>query len=174
MLYQASSLTGIYNERVAIILGVLALTCGLATLGSCRSCVSFLQHLGWHKPLNTKGYQFFYRYHTYYWWAFGILIVSHIIMAVSHTGLPEAGDPDANVHWMILFLGLASFISAFSVFSSCRIYSRLKMMAMPGRPPGNNYKSFFRYHSFYWLIFLLLVAGHFAFSFVHAGIWPGG
>jgi hypothetical protein len=174
MLFQATDLTGIYDERVAVVLGVLTLISGLATLVSCRSCVNVLHLLGWHNPLGTKWYQAIYRYHTYYWWSFGILLISHIIMAVSHTGLPESGDPDANVHWMILFLGLASFISAFSIFSSCRVFPSLKIMATPGRPVGNKYRSFFKYHSYYWVIFLVLVAGHFTIGLIHTGIWPGG
>jgi hypothetical protein len=174
MPFQASDITGIYNERVAIALGVAALISALATLGSCRSFVSVFKSLGLSSPLNNPVYRAFYQYHTFYWWALGIILLSHIVMAISHTGLPQAGDSDANVHWAILSLGLVSAVLVLTVFSSCRVYSRIKRMLMPGQPDSGRFRAFFKYHSYYWLIFLLLVVGHFVAGFIHAGIWPGG
>jgi hypothetical protein len=102
-------------------------------------------------------------------------MVAHFMVAVLHTGLPQGGDPDANVHWAILGLGLFSAVSATSLFCSCRVLPRLVAMATP-KTPFNNilYRSFYKYHNYYWLIMALLVAAHFLVNFNHAGVWPEG
>jgi hypothetical protein len=172
--FQAAEFTAVQNERLAIVLGVVVLVLGLAVFFSCRAWVSWLRRLGVPSPTRVRGYALFYRYHLYYWWAFGVLLVAHLLVAVLHTGLPQSSDPDAGVHWRILGLGLFSGISAAVSFSSCRVLPRLAAMATP-RSPLNNiaYRIFFNYHSYYWLIVGVLVALHFVFAYRHAGIWPG-
>ena len=129
---------------------------------------------GLKNPTKNKAYQSFYRHHTFYWWFFGVSLVSHIMMGTLHTGLPQAGDPDASIHWIILILGLAGALSALALFSSCRASPRLLAPAIPKLSfASKTYKSFFSYHSYYWGALALLVAGHFAVSYIHAGIWPG-
>ena len=125
-------------------------------------------------PTRIRGYSVFYRFHLYYWWAFGVVLLAHLLVAVLHTGLPQAGDPDAGIHWEILGLGFFSAVSAAVAFSSCRVLPRLVAMAAP-RSPLNNiaYRVFSRYHSYYWLVIGALVASHFAIAYWHAGIWPG-
>lgn len=172
--FQISAQAAVYNERIAISLGFVTLALALAIFISCRSFVTLLMRFGLKNPTKNKAYQSFYRYHTYYWWFFGVSVVSHIMMATLHTGLPQAGDPDAGIHWIILILGLMSALSGLALFASCRAYSRLLTPAIPKLSfTGRTYKSFFSYHSYYWLVFALLVAGHFVVSYLHAGIWPG-
>jgi hypothetical protein len=175
MFFQASDMTAVYNERIAIVLGFLTLISALAVFVSCRTCVAWLRHLGMKDPSTTRGYSVFYRFHLYYWWAFGMLLVVHPIIAILHTGLPQAGDPDANIHWIILGIGLFSAIAAVAVFSSCRVVPRLVTMATSRNPFDNSsFKAFFRNHSYFWAPLVLLVAVHIAVAFNHARIWPGG
>jgi cytochrome b561 len=175
LLLASSNLGSVYNERLAIVLGLLTLTSGLVVFLSCRTCLSWLSHLGLKNLTQTRGYSVFFRYHLYYWWTFGVLLVAHLMVAVLHTGLPQAGDPDANVHWTILGLGLFSAISGLVVFSSCRVLPRLLGMALPRKRLNNLALSpFFKYHSFLWLILAALAISHFLVGLNHSGIWPGG
>lgn len=173
-MFQAADAAATYNERLAIVFGVITLVLSLSTFLSCRTCISWLKRLGIQNPMHSKGYALFYRYHLYYWWAFGVALVAHFMVAVLHTGLPQSDDPDANIHWIILGLGLFSAISAVGLFSSCRILPRLAAMAKNNNPLDNMvFRVFFKYHSYYWFILAMLVAAHFGVSYWHAGIWPG-
>jgi hypothetical protein len=125
MLFDISLQPAVYNERIAIILGLVTLVLALAIFASCRTFVSLLQRLGLENPSQNKFYQGFYKYHLYYWWGFGVSLLAHVMMVTLHTGLPKSGDPDAGVHWVILILGLASAVSGVVLFFSCRILPRL-------------------------------------------------
>ncbi len=174
-LFQASDVTSIYNERLAIVFGFITLALGLSVFLSCRVCISWLSHLGLQNPTKIRGYSSFYKYHLYYWWAFGVMLIAHIMVSILHTGFPQTSDPDASIHWIILGLGLGSFVTALGVFSSCRVLPKLMAMVTPKNPFSNTlYKPFFKYHSYYWLIMTLLVLAHFTVSGNHTGIWPGG
>lgn len=174
MLYAAAGSSAIYNERLAIVLGVLTLLSVLAVYLSCRTCLNWATRLGWKDLAHNRIYAAFSRFHLYYWWAFGVLMVAHLLIAVIHTGLPESGDPDAAVHWWTLGLGLFSALTAVVVFSSCRVMPRLINMANQAKPLNNRvYRSFFQLHSYYWLVLALLAAAHFGVTFSHIGIWPG-
>lgn len=168
-------MTAVHNERLAIILGLITLVLGLSVFFSCRVCISWLNRVGLKNLAKSRGYSGFYQYHLYYWWAFGISVVAHFMTATVHTGLPQADDPDANIHWIILGLGFFSFLTALVIFSSCRILPRLASMLKPQSILNNNvYKVFFRYHTYYWWLLIALAAAHFAVGYNHAGLWPVG
>jgi hypothetical protein len=174
MLFDISSQPAVYNERIAIILGLVTLVLALAIFASCRTFVSLLQRLGLENPSQNKFYQGFYKYHLYYWWGFGVSLLAHVMMVTLHTGLPRSGDPDAGVHWVILILGLASAVSGVVLFFSCRILPRLLAPKTPRLSLSNKaYKTFFTYHTYHWWTFALFVAAHFIISYIHAGVWPG-
>lgn len=174
VLYQVSAQTAIYSERVAIVLGFVTLVLVLALFVSCRTFVSLVTRLGAKDPSRLEVYRRFNKYHMYYWWFFGVSVLSHVMMATLHTGLPQAGDPDAAIHWTILILGLFGAFSSVVLFSSCRISPRLLAPTVPKLSFANrSYRSFFGYHSYYWWAFILFVAAHFAAGYLHAGIWPG-
>src|SRR5512136_2264498 len=99
VLFQSAGTNAVYNERVAIILGLTALFLALLAFVSCRTCLAWLSRLGWKHALDNRVYRQFYRFHAYYWWFLGVALVTHIFLAVIHTGLPQAGDPDAYLHW---------------------------------------------------------------------------
>ena len=163
----------IINERIAIILGVVTLTLGIAAFASCKTCFSIFRRFGWGNPLDNKGYRLFFRYHSYYWWAFGIVLISHIFIAFVHTGLPQAGDPGAWIHWVILSLGLVTALSAGVQFFSCRIcFKFLSRQKSSDFFNNRTLQPFFKFHSYYWIIFFLLAFVHFAAGYYHAGIWP--
>jgi len=171
--HAAGASGGGYDERVAIILGFLTLLFMLIVLVSCRSFMSLLSRLHLEKFLGSKAYQSFYRYHATYWWLFGVLLLAHIMIAVMHTGLPQAGDPDASIHWAILLLGLGGAMTAVTILASCRIVPRLLAPVTPSKPFSNAaFRAFFGYHAYYWGLAILLVAVHFVLGYIHASVWP--
>jgi cytochrome b561 len=175
MLFASAGNSPVYEERLAIVLGILTLVSALAAFISCRTCLGWLTRLGVKDITQNRPYAWFYKWHLYYWWSFGVFVVAHLMVAVVHTGLPQAGDPDAPVHWWILGLGLFSALSGILIFFSCRIMPRLMTMLRSSNPLERpSYRSFTRGHSYYWASMGLLVLGHFLVAFNHAGIWPGG
>jgi len=133
----------------------------------------WLSRLGFKNLPQNRVYMSFYKFHIYYWWAFGVFMVAHLLVAVVHTGLPQAGDPDAPVHWWILGLGLFSAISAIAVFFSCRIIPKLMTLAGVNNKENKISNAFFQRHAYYWIVLALLALSHFLVAFNHAGIWPG-
>jgi hypothetical protein len=172
-LFLLSGYIGVYNERLAIILGLITLACALAIFVSCRSCFSLFNRFGLKSIIGNRAYHTFYRYHWYYWWAFLFVFVLHAITGVMHSGLSSANDPDAFLHKYILWLGLAGFVAILVVIFSCR--SLVSLADMFRDKPGltnNGYRIFYGRHAFYWILFFLLTAAHFAVGYIHAGIWP--
>jgi hypothetical protein len=172
-MYALSTDPGIFGERVAVILGFMTLFMALTIFVSCRSCLSFLRIFRINNFLNSKGYQVFNRYHNYYWWIFGYFLVIHVWMAVVHTGFPAADDPDASIHWVILWSGIGSLALSGVVLSSCRSFVYMLTFFRGSSPLGNwLFRESYKFHSYYWLAFLLAVAGHFAADYYHVGLWP--
>jgi hypothetical protein len=175
ILLEAPDLASVNNERLAIVLGLITLALALSAFLSCRVCISWLSYLGIKNPTRIKGYSQFYKFHLYYWWAFGVALVAHLMVATLHTGLPQAGDPDAWIHWVILGMGLFSAILAASLFFSCRVFPKLISMAGSIKPFNNLiFRTFYGFHSYLWLILAVSVAVHFTVTYTHAGVWPPG
>lgn len=163
----------IYNERIAIILGLLALVLALAIFASCRVFITILARFGINNIAQNRAYQSFNHYHLLYWGLFGAALVSHLTMSILHTGLPQSGDADAGTHWMILSFGASGFIIAMLAFGSCRVAPRILTSGKPQNLINrSSYKSYFRYHAFFWLVLAITIGVHIAIAFGHAGIWP--
>jgi hypothetical protein len=174
VLLQVSPFPHIYNERLAIIFGLITVFCGVLAFFSCRTCIGWLGTFGLQNITKSKGYASFNKKHIYYWWGFGVFLGAHIMVAVVHSGFPQSGDPDAYIRWVILGLGLFSAAAAFGLFASCRVVPRLAAMAAPKNLFENAlFKSYFQYDSYFWWILLLLVAVHFTLAFNYIGLWPG-
>jgi hypothetical protein len=174
ILFHATGVNAVPTERAAIVLGLITLVLSLMVFASCRSCVSWLGRIGLTNLVQNRIYRTFYRYHAYYWWLLGISLLSHLMMAVIHTGWPQADDPDAGLQWASLAVGFVNLGLVLTLFSSCRISPRLIEMAKPDLSVANRgFRRFFQHHSYYWGILLLVVAGHIAAGYLHAGIWPG-
>ncbi len=165
---------GLYSERLAVVLGFVTLASALATFATCRTCLSFLGRLGLKIRVDAGWYRPFYKYHGYYWWVFIFALTLHFLTAVMHTAIPKAGDPDGTIHWAVLGLGFGAALMTEVVLSSCRSLTGL-LNAFTGKSPVANKRffSFYRYHAYYWLILVLAIAGHFAASYIHIGVWPG-
>lgn len=167
MPFHGADAQGTSLHLVILSLGLTSAVLALVTIASCRSFVPVLNFLLRRSPMNIPGYRTFYKFHAYYWWVLGIAILAHAMVAVSHT----ANDPDASTPQIIPVLGLLSAVSALAVFSSCRIFPRLLTSSTAKRPFSNKaYQSFYKYHSYLWLGFGVLVVVHITLGIIHAGL----
>ena len=165
---------GVYNERLTVIIGFVAVVLVLVVFSSCRSFASLLAGFRFKGPLQTKWYRAFYKYHAYYWPMLWLLVVLHVMTALMHTELPVAGDPDAAIHWYILGSGLIAFLSLVALGFSCRTFAGVfNILTGKSLTEGRLNGTFYGYHYLYWLVFLLATAMHLVFSYLHVGFWPG-
>lgn len=172
-LFSPSGYIGVYNERLAIVLGMITLVSALAIFASCRQFITLFTRLGWKNLVEAGAYRSFYRYHSYYWWGFWFVFVLHALTGIMHTGLNTTTDPDAYLHLYVLWSGLGAFLTVLVVFSSCRSpVNFIDLFRSKTVLTLNGYRFFYRYHSYYWLVFILLVAAHFVVGYIHTGIWP--
>jgi cytochrome b561 len=163
----------VYNERLTVVLGLFTLILALAVFLSCRSGLTLLNKIGLKKLANSKCYQTFFKYHTYYWWVFWLMFVIHLLAAIMHLGFKNSGDPDAYLHIYSVIFGVAAVIALVVVSFSCRgIAGILRLFS---ERKVNDFRSLgrlFRFHAYYWLLFFLVIATHFTISFIHNGLWP--
>ena len=171
---QIASGAGLYAERLAVALGFTTLIGAIATFATCRSCLSFLGRFGLKNPMDMRWYRQIYKYHGYYWWVFLLGLALHLLTSIMHTAIPRTGDPDTPIHWMILSFAIVSLPLLGIVLSSCRSFVGFLNLFMEKGPLNNHaFQKFYKYHSYYWLLLVLAVAGHIGSAYVHVGIWPG-
>ena len=174
-MHQISGNIGIYGERLAVLLGFATLISVATVFISCRSFVRFQKRVFSKNLLNNKTYKSFYKYHSYYWGVFYVIIFLHILTALIHTEIPAPNDPDAGIHWIILASAFGSLIFLGAVvFSSCRSFAgMLSFFKGSDSLTIKAYNNFYHSHSYYWWIFIVVVLGHMVSAYIHTGIWPG-
>ena len=172
--YQIAVDLGIYYERIAVVLGFVTLVAALATFASCRSFINLISRYTRKNLLENRAYQSFYKYHTYYWWSLFVILIIHMMSAGIHTYLlPAPDDPDALAHWLILGFAFAILATISIQFASCRSFASLVEFITQSNPVKFRvYKGFYRFHAYYWWLFLSAVAGHIIASSIHTRIWP--
>ena len=161
----------IYDERIAIILGYVTLILALSLFFSCRIFTGFLRNRGLQRIIDHLAYAKFYGFHGTYWWFFAIFLMVHFLTAFGHVGIPQSSDPDSPIHWSILATGLAGSIVFAGIYFSCRSIGTF-LSFFTDKSPAELYPSFFKNHSFVWLVFGILILTHIVIAFRHVGIWP--
>lgn len=174
-MYQIQTVgTALYAERLAVALGYATLVSAIVTFAACRSCLTFLNRLGLKNFANTKWYRSFYKYHGYAWPIFLFFLVLHLLTSLMHTEIPTAGDPDATIHWVVLSFAFGSFFFVGTVLFSCRsLVSAINLFSGKNLISNKMYLPFYKYHSFYWMVLILFIVGHFISAYIHIGLWPG-
>jgi cytochrome b561 len=165
---------GVYYEQIAVSLGFATLLAALATFFSCRTFITLASRLTRTSLLENKAFQSFYKYHGYYWWLFLTILVVHAMSASIHTELlPKADDPDALAHWIIIGFAFGTLVALSVQFASCRsCASLIDFFSQQSPLKSRVYKVFYKFHAYYWWIFLAAVAGHVIAASVHTHIWP--
>jgi hypothetical protein len=166
-------LLSVYNERLAVILGIITLLVALTLFFSCRICIKTLNKIGLQKIVASKRYRGFLKYHTYYWWAFWLIFVIHLLAAIMHLGFNTAGDSDAYLHKYSVIFGISAILTILLVSFSCYGIATLVRLFSDRSP--TDFKlidAVYKYHAYYWTLFLLLIAAHFTAGYLHSGWWP--
>jgi hypothetical protein len=165
----------VYNERLAVLLGIITLLSALAVFFSCRTGVKILNKIGLKRLVAHKSYQTFLKYHTYYWWTFWLVFVIHLFAAIMHLGFNTAGDPDAYLHKYSVIFGVLALLIILVVGFSCRGIANLVRLFSERRP--TDFKligAVYKFHAYYWMLFLLMIAAHFTAGYLHSGWWATG
>lgn len=165
----------VYNERLAVVLGIMTLISALALFLSCRVCLRILPKIGCQNLIASRGFQRFLKYHTYYWWTFWLIFGIHLMSAIMHLGFGSTGDPDAYLHKYSVIFGVSALLVVLVASYSCRWVATLYRLFSERGPSDSKFFSMvYRYHAYYWLVFFLLIAAHFVVGYKHSGWWPTG
>lgn len=165
----------VYNERLAVTLGIITLLSALTVFFSCRTGVKILHKIGLKKMVAGQSYQTFLKYHTYYWWTFWLVFVIHLLTAIMHLGFNTTGDPDAYLHKYSVIFGVSALLAILAVGFSCRGIANLVRLFSERKP--TEFKligAVYKYHAYYWVIFFVLIASHFTAGYLHSGWWAAG
>jgi hypothetical protein len=82
------------------------------------------------------------------------------------------GTPqDIYVHWLILVLGIGILVSGIAVITTCRnIAGFFHLLQGKDSFKTRLYKAYFKLHSYYWVVFFLLLVFHLMVTIVHIGL----
>jgi hypothetical protein len=163
---------GLYGERLAVVLGFVTLALFIAMGLTCRSFVSLAGKLKLAGFTRSKFYQSFFKYHSFFWYGFFVILFLHVITGFMHTEFPKAGDPDAVIHLTILVFAGSVLVGVGLTFSNCRTFANLLKVFKGNELLSGKYGFYYRVHAYFWIILLLALAGHLAASYAHIGFWP--
>lgn len=78
---------------------------------------------------------------------------------------------DIYIHWLILSLGISVLVSGVAVLTSCRSVAGYFYLLKVNTSGGTRfYRSFYKYHSIYWVIFWYALALHLLVAAIHVGL----
>jgi hypothetical protein len=163
---------GLYGERLAVVLGFATLTLFLSMGLTCRTFSSLATRFGVGRIIRSKPYQAMFKLHSFFWYGVAILLFLHMITGIMHTEIPRSGDPSAPLHWAILIFAVGLLVSIGLTFSNCRSFAAILRIFRGDKVFAGAYRPFFGFHSYFWILLLLALAGHLAASYVHIGFWP--
>jgi hypothetical protein len=163
---------GLFWERLAVVLGFtnLALFIGMGI--TCRSFLNIARNLRITRFTSSRPYQALFKYHSFFWYGFFVVLFLHIILAILHTEIPKAGDPDAAIHWAILGFAGSVLVSTALTFSGCRTFSGILQGFRGDKLYKGFYGHYFKLHAYFWVILLAALAGHLVTAYPHIGFWP--
>ncbi len=152
-----------------LILGIGILLSGIAVISTCRSVAGVFHLLKPGNSLKTRLYRAYFRFHSYYWVAFVMFLLLHLMVTIVHIGLPAAGEPYHLAHQVAFYTAIVNLIIILVVFTSCRSFISLAGLFSSRDPLSNgNYKRFYGFHSILWMIFLVSFVVHIIAGMIHA------
>ncbi|MCL5073975.1 MAG: hypothetical protein M1308_24245 [Actinobacteria bacterium] len=163
------SIQDIYIHWLVLLLGISVFISGMAIFTTCRSFASFFNLLNTKNQVLNRIYKKYYRYHVIYWIVFLYLLITHLMVTITHVRLPINGEPFIISHQAVFYSSIINFVLVLAVFFSCRTMAGMFNFFRSGNILNNSiYKKFYRYHLFYWLILAISVGGHIVFGMIHA------
>jgi cytochrome b561 len=167
-IFQGSSLD-IYVHWLILALGIGILISGIAVITTCRSVAGFFRLLRERDSLKTRVYRGYSRFHSYYWVAFLLFLVLHLMVTIVHVGLPLPGEPYFLAHQVVFYSAITNFLLVLVVFTSCKSFLSFVSLFTPRNLlSGNIFKLFYRFHSLFWWMLAVSFVVHIAAGIVHA------
>jgi hypothetical protein len=167
-IFQGSSLD-IYVHWLILALGIGILVFGIAVITTCRSVASFFHLLQDNNTLGAKIYRIYFRFHSYYWVAFAMVLIFHLMVTIVHVGLPSASEPFYLAHQLVFYTAITNFLFTMVVFTSCKSFLSLVNIFSSKNPlSAGGFKRFYRFHSVFWWLFGISFTIHIAAGIVHA------
>jgi hypothetical protein len=159
----------IYIHWLIVALGTGVLLSGIAVVTTCRSIASIFHLLQGKDSFKTRLYKAYFKGHSYYWVAFLLFLVLHLLATIAHTGIPKPGEPFGTAHWIAFFSSIANFILALIVFGSCRSFISLYGIFSAKNPLQNGFfKRFYSFHAVAWVLLIASVLLHIVTGILHA------
>jgi hypothetical protein len=168
---QISTNITIYNERLAIVLGFIALLFFIAVFVTCRSFTSLLAKTGFKKTTSNIIYISLLKFHSFFWWGMVFSVVLHLLVAVMHLSYNDPLDPDAYWHPYIFAAGLGALSLILIVYFSCRSFAVILLLLQGKTLLSKEYAGFYQLHNLVWLLTFAVVIIHFTLGYLHTGIW---
>jgi hypothetical protein len=167
-IFQGSSLD-IYVHWLILALGIGILVFGIAVITTCRSVAGFFHLLNDKNTLGAKIYRTYFRFHSYYWVAFGTFLVFHLMVTIVHVGVPSAGEPFYLAHQLVFYTAITNFLLTAVVFTSCKSFLSLASLFSSKNPLSRGgFKKFYRYHSVFWWMLAASFIVHITAGIIHA------
>jgi hypothetical protein len=163
---------GLYGERLTVALGFVTLALFVGMGLTCRSFVSLSNKVGLGWLTGSKLYRATSRYHSFFWYGFFVVLFLHMLTGFMHTEIPQAGDPDAGIHLLILIFAGVVFFSVGLTFSNCRTCAGILGVFRGEGLFKGAYGRLYRFHPYFWILLLIGLIGHLTVSYIHVGFWP--
>jgi hypothetical protein len=159
----------IYIHWLIVALGTGVLLSGIAVVTTCRSIAAMFHLLQGKDSVKTRLYKAFFKGHSYYWVAFLLFLVLHLLATIAHTGIPKPGEPFGTAHWVAFVSSIVNFILALIVFGSCRSFVSLYgIFSAKNLLQGGFFKRFYNWHAVVWVLLIASVLIHVVSGLIHA------
>jgi hypothetical protein len=167
-MFQGSSLD-IYIHWLILALGIGIFVSGIAVLTTCRSVAGFFHLLRDNIALKSRIYAVYFRFHSYYWVAFLMFLVLHLIVTIVHVGLPSSEEPYFLLHQFVFSSSIINFLLALLVFSSCKSFlSLFRLFTFRNPLSSSRFNRFYKFHPILWVILVISFTVHITFGIIHA------
>ena len=159
----------IYIHWMILALGIGILISGIAVITTCRSVAGFFHLLQGTGSFKTRFYSVYFRFHSYYWVAFFLILVLHLMVTIVHIGLPSPGEPYLLAHQVVFYSAIANFLLTLVVFTSCKSFLSLVSLFANRNPLSDNgFKRFYRFHAVLWWMLFVSFIVHIIAGIIHA------
>jgi hypothetical protein len=158
----------IYLHWLIVSLGLGILLSGIAVITTCRNFAGFFHLLQGKDSFKTRLYKAYFKFHSYYWVAFFLLLILHLLVTIPHLGLPSPGEPFKLAHWVAFYSSIANFVLVLAVFTSCRSFLGLYNLFTARTPlDGSFFKRFYNIHVILWVLLIASVVVHIIAGIIH-------
>jgi cytochrome b561 len=168
ILFQGSSLD-IYIHWLILLLGIGILISGISVITTSRSFAGFFHLLKDNGSLKTRIYSAYFRFHSYYWYAFGMFLVLHLLVTIYHLGLPSPDKPYYLAQQISFYTAITNLVLSGIVFTSCKSFPSFVMFFTSRNPlSGRVFARFYKFHSIFWWLFAVSLITHIVAGIIHA------